>query len=252
MSYTDPLTRKKTNDEDLCSWVKGLKGPNVLIGDMNFPDIDWQNRRAGSKGRDFYDATAEVFMEQHVKFPTHDSGNVLDLVLCNREGMIQEVKAEERVGKSDHNIVTFEICIGGRKERRKRETFNYRKTDFATMRKSLSETNWSHEWDGRDVNGMWDDLKKRIKGLMTTHIPMKTVKEMMQPPWMDKEVQKAIEKKRQAWKLWKETGSRKSKEEYKKKVTEAKKEIRNKKNALEKKSSKMPERKRKNVLCLPQ
>ena len=74
----------------------------------------------------------------------------------------------------------------------------------------------------------------------------------MQPPWMDKEVQKAIEKKRQAWKLWKETGSRKNKEEYKKKVTEVKKKIRNKKNALEKKSSKMSEGQSKDVLRLHQ
>ena len=138
--YRSPNS-KKENDDDLCSWIKEMKGPNVLIGDLNFPDVDWQNERSGSKGREFYDATAEVFMEQYVKFPTHSSGNVLDLVLCNRENMIQEVKAEGRVGKSDHDLITFEICVGGRKEMKKRLTYNYRKADFAAMRKSISEIN---------------------------------------------------------------------------------------------------------------
>ena len=205
---------------------------------MNFPDVDWQNGRTGAKGRNFYDATMEIFMEQHVKFPTHASGNILDLVLCNCDGMIQEVKAEGRVGKSDHDLITLEICIGGRKEVNKRHTYNYRKADFAVMRKSISKINWSREWEGRDVNEMWEDLKNRITDLMKTHIPTKTRREMMQPPWMDREVKKAIERKKEAWKVWKETGSKKSKEEYKKKVTETKKKIRNKKNALERRVAK--------------
>ena len=28
------------------------------------------------------------------------------------------------------------------------------------MRKSISEKNWSREWEGKDVNGMWEILKK--------------------------------------------------------------------------------------------
>ena len=186
----------------------------MLIGDLNFPDIDWENGIAGSKGRDFYEAATEVFMDQYVNFPTHDSGNILDLVMCNREGMIKEVQAEGRVGKSDHDLVTFELCVGGKRETSKRRTYNYRKADFAAMRKSMAEVNWSDEWEGRDVNGMWVVLKEKIKDLMSKHIPMKSKKEAMQPPWMDKEVKKAIEKKREAWKRWKDTSSRKDKEKY--------------------------------------
>ena len=106
------------------------------------------------------------------------------------------------------------------------------------MRKSISEKNWSREWEGKDVNGMWEILKKQIQDLMAMHILLKTKRQTMQPPWMDNEVKKAIEKKREAWKIWKDTGTRKSKEEYKKKVTEAKKKIRNKKNALERRVAK--------------
>ena len=113
--YRSPNS-KKTNDDDLCSWVKLMKGSNVLIGDLNFPDIDWQTGRAGAKGRDFLEATMEVFMDQHVRFPTHASGNIIDLVLCNREDMIQAVRAKGRVGKSNHDLIAFQLCLREKKE----------------------------------------------------------------------------------------------------------------------------------------
>ena len=58
-----------------------MTGPNLLMGDFNFPDVDWASGSAGSKGRDFYEATTEAFFEQHVTEPSHASGNILDLVL---------------------------------------------------------------------------------------------------------------------------------------------------------------------------
>ena len=67
---------------------------------------------------------------------------------------------------------------------------------------------------------------------------MKTRRELIQPPWMDGDVKKAIEKKREAWKTWKRNGTRRNKEEYKKRVTEVNKKTRNKKNALERKVAK--------------
>ena len=235
--YRSPNSQK-ANDDSLCRWVKEMRGTNILIGDFNFPDIDWQNGRSGSRGRDFFNATMEVFMEQYIKESTHENGNILDLVLCNREELIKEVRAEGRIGRSDHDLLSFTIDVGEEKRTGKRQTFNYRRANFAVMRESIAEINWSREWEGHDVNGMWLSIKKHIKDLMAKHIPLKTRREMMQPPWMDHDIRKAIEKKRAAWKIWKENGTRRNKEDYKKKVTETKKKIRNKKNAYEKKVAK--------------
>ena len=40
------------------------------------------------KGRDFYEATVERNFE-HVTHSTHEIGNVLDFVLCNRKDVIK-------------------------------------------------------------------------------------------------------------------------------------------------------------------
>ena len=173
--YRSPNS-KKNNDDALCKWVKELSGTNILIGDFNLPDIDWQNGIAGSRGREFLDTTMEGFYEQLVQFPTHTSGNVLDLILCNREGMIDNVKAEGRVGKSDHDLLSFMVCVEKRKEVSNQRIFNYQKADFEEMRKVMADVSWSREWEGCDVNSLWLSLKAKIKDLMAVQVPMKSKK----------------------------------------------------------------------------
>ena len=66
-------------------------------------------------------------MQQHVEEPTHKSGNILDLVLCDQEGMVKEVKGEGRVGKSDHDVISFKLCVRPNKTTNSRMTMNFRK-----------------------------------------------------------------------------------------------------------------------------
>ena len=101
--------------DDLNEWIKEMRGLNIIIGDFNFPDIQWEEGRSGSRGRDFHDATMDAFIEQHVVEPTHASGSLIDLILCNKEGMVKEVRAEDRVGKSDHDMISFVMDVANKK-----------------------------------------------------------------------------------------------------------------------------------------
>ena len=93
-----------------------MQGHNALIGDPNFPDIDWAMGTAGSKGRKFHEATTEMFMEQLVNEATHRSGDTLDLILCDQEILVNEVTTGGRLGKSDHDIIAFKLCVDNQKE----------------------------------------------------------------------------------------------------------------------------------------
>ena len=224
-----------SNDEALAKWVKEMHGQNVLIGDFNFPDIDWSTGSAGGKGREFYDATAEVFLQQYVQEATHRSGNILDLVLCDQEEMISEVKGEGRLGKSDHDIISFTLRVRSNKLASQRMTMNFRKANFEEMRKRMREMDWRNILREKDVNEMWISIRGCIERLMTELIPMKRVKTKNNPQWFDRDVKRSIEKKKDAWKRWKQSGGEREKEEYRKRVNETKKKIKNKKNALERK-----------------
>ena len=231
--YRSPNSSKK-NDEDLCQWVGKMRGPNVIIGDFNLPDIDWHNDQAGSKGREFFEVTMEQFMEQLVTEPTHKSGNILDLVLCNREDMINDVKNECRIGKSDHDLIMFKMTIV--KEKGKDQmSLNYGKAQFDEMRTATAEINWKEELMAKNVNEMWHSIKGHVLKLMNEFIPWKKRKNGKNPPWMDSDVKKCIREKKMAWKKWKETKKEKDREEYKKRVNVTKKKIRKKKNAHERK-----------------
>ena len=223
--YRSPNS-KKANDDDLCRYIAEMKGPNLLMGDFNFPDVDWASGTAGSKGREFYEATTEAFFEQYVTEPTHASGNILDLVLCNRDGMVSEVKTDGRIGKSDHDMVSFKMHIKKAEELDKRLFYNYSKADFKAMREAIIKTDWEEEWKDRVVNEIWNSLKNTILNLMAKHIPKKSRKKRNDPKWMDNNVRTILRDKKSAWKRWKQTKKESDRAEYKKMVSKAKKAIR--------------------------
>ena len=63
--YRSPNS-KKENAEALIRWINNMNGINIIIGDLNFPDIEWETGTSGSRGRGFYEATSDRFFEQHV------------------------------------------------------------------------------------------------------------------------------------------------------------------------------------------
>ena len=80
--YRPPNSGSKNNDE-LCKLTRNLPRNTILIGDFNFPKIDWLSGTNGSGGGTFFAAAQETGLEQLVDFATHKKGNILDLFLTN-------------------------------------------------------------------------------------------------------------------------------------------------------------------------
>ena len=170
--YRSPNS-KKANDDDLAKWIAGMRGSNILIGDFNFLDIDWEAGTAGSKGRDFFEATTEAFFDQLVTEATHVNGNILDLVLSDREGVVTDVTAEGRIGKSDHDIISFKMHVNQAKATGQRVSLNYAKADFNEMRKKMERKDWHEDLKNMNVNETWHCIKAFTAGLIEEHIPKK-------------------------------------------------------------------------------
>ena len=130
--YRSPNS-KRENDDALNKWVNEMIGTNIIIGDLNYPDIDWDGGTAGSRGRGFFEATQNRFMDQHVTEPTHVSGNILDVILCDKEGLIRSVKMEGRIGKSDHDMISFDITIDNIKNEAQNKRPNYKRVGPAVV-----------------------------------------------------------------------------------------------------------------------
>ena len=176
--------------------------------------------------------TLERGLEQYVTEPTHTSGNVLDLILCDREGLINSVRTLGRLGKSDHEMIAFEVKVEPKRAGTQRPSLNYAKANFSKMRTTLAGEDW-REMDGKDVNGMWMCMKEKIQGLIENNTPIKKPRKNSSPPWMSNDIRRSIAAKRKAWRKWKETGRVRDEETYREMEKETKKNIRRRKNEWE-------------------
>ena len=73
---------------------------------------------------------------QVVEEPTR-RGALLDLVLTNTEGLVEDVKVGGRLGCSDHEMVEFRILHGGSRVVSRIKTLDLRKANFGLFKELL-------------------------------------------------------------------------------------------------------------------
>ena len=230
--YRSPNS-SRDNDQMLNEWISTMEGVNVIIGDLNHPDVDWETGMSGSRGRDFLEATLERGFEQLVSEPTHISGNVLDLILCDSEGLVNMVRTIGRLGKSDHEMISFRVTMEAKKAKKQQASLNYLRANYQEMRNMMKSESWE-EMEVMDVNEKWIYVKKKILESIEKHTPRRKSSKRMGPPWMNKDLKKCINEKRKAWKKWKESGKEGDRLAYRDKERETKTKIRKRKNGWEK------------------
>lgn len=81
----DPLLIPRLFDE-MQSAISNKEDPLCVCGDFNLPHIDWVHYRSNANfrvGNPILHKLSELNLQQHVYQPTHNKGNILDLVLTN-------------------------------------------------------------------------------------------------------------------------------------------------------------------------
>ena len=99
------------NDAKINSWIINIantKTPHLLLmGDLNHPEIDWQNERCDRHDQHpaskFLKATKDAYLTQHQRENTRH--RLLDLVLTKNDDTINEITATAGLGKSDHSML---------------------------------------------------------------------------------------------------------------------------------------------------
>ena len=200
--YRSPNSTKQ-NDESLCKLMKELKGDYVVIGDFNFPGIRWASGGSDAKGRAFYDELEDNFMMQHVDEPTHINGNILDLVITRDEDLVQNLRMEGRLGKSDHEIIMVDLKFAMDEAGEKVFTRNYFKADYHQMKNRTKAMNWLAEIGDKGVEESWQLIKRFLEKLVEEHVPWKRRKRNNAPPWITNEIKGAIREKKKMWDRWK-------------------------------------------------
>ena len=202
------------NNTKLAKLVTVLPKPNIIVGDFNYSDIEWETKQAKTKqSRDFIQTTEDNFLQQYVNFPTHNSGRILDLVLSEGDNVIS-VEDQGKLGSSDHNMIL--IYIRGRVPKREKAqtSRDWKKADLEMLNQQIKETDWS-ELPEASVEDSWKMFKEKLLMAQEESVPLKKPKKSNQPPWTTQALLRQIRKKRRLWKKYSKFRTPQNYESYK-------------------------------------
>lgn len=104
--------------------------------------MTWKRKKAF-----FIDFCASNGLSQLVSQPTHNSSNVLDLVLSG-DGSIQNVQVLNSPVATDHKLVHFQLDVSPPKTSDRRQCFfDYNKGDYNSIKINLSLIDWERFFD---------------------------------------------------------------------------------------------------------
>ena len=223
------------NDRLLCDLIAEVSGrPLLLMGDFNYPDIDWCASHGQSvSSQNFVNCVEEGFLTQHVTEGTR-KGSILDLVITSEPDMIDAVTVLDNFGNSDHNVLEWTVQHSTSKSVSRHPVRDYSRANFPAIRRELMTVDWCQVLQG-DANEKWQAFCSVIKGLEDTYVPMKKHGKLhKKAPWLSHKAVKLELKKKKLYKKYKNVKH----PAYMKAAREASLEIRRSKRNFERKLAK--------------
>lgn len=176
----------------------------VIMGDFNYPDLDWSNDDKTDVSHPFVDCLGRNFLYQHVTEPTRGK-NYLDLVLST-DNIVDEIQVCEPFETSDHQIIRFEITVATKiKVKSKQTKYNYFKVNYDQVREHAGTLEWENN-DQQDVNNdseikvnqLWHGIKSNVIHLRDKFVKTKQGKSKKNL-WCNSETAACRLAKKKAW-----------------------------------------------------
>ena len=121
----------------------------------------------------------------------------------NCKNLISDLENKPPPGKSDHVVITFKLKTTDHhiKSNTNPNTFlNYHKADFTSIKKYLSDIDWS-TLSSMSVDDSWMYFHKVLTEAIKQFVPL-TTKRKSKPPWFTKEISELINRKKKAYKRY--------------------------------------------------
>ena len=206
----------------------------VLMGDFNYPDIDWVshtvNPGATAETNRFLECLDDNFVTQHVTEPTRSKA-ILDLVMTCDPDLIGSVSVMEPLGDSDHNMVTFVIRHQREVVNDIKEVRDYSKANYDKIRSELACMDWDELLVG-SADDCWYYFKEVLLDLERRYVPLKkfTGNKRRKPMWMTWKASRLVKRKQRLFAKYKNAEH----PAYKSAAKEARRELRRSRRKFEK------------------
>ena len=230
--------------EGVQKYIENVPDNSILIGDFNYPEINWSTLSSTlAPGQLFLDTANNQFLSQHVDFPTNltpqPNGSVtattIDLVLTNEDNLIASVKPVDHLGASHHVMMMVEVVVPTCSNDTVEMVPDYNKANFSEMRKKMGSIDWRTDLEVLDAVDSWNKFKMTVVSTVDSCVPKKMRRNNSKPLWMRRNAMRIIRKKRRLWKRYITTNDYQSYLAFKKVQNEATTMIRKAKREFEKK-----------------
>ena len=131
-----------------------------------------------------------------VSFPTHNKGNILDLVLTDGPDSVYSVASHGRLGRSDHDMILIKLDVGAQQKKRPELTKNWRRADWSSMKEEMGQHDWQAEMDELRTEDAWKLFKTTVDALVERHVPLRVIRTNGRPPWLSVSLLQEIRHKR--------------------------------------------------------
>ena len=173
----------------------------LLLGDFNYPDIDWDLYHANDDlSLEFLDCVQENFLEQVVNVQTRGK-NCLDLVLTNCSTIVSNMEVLAPLGNSDHNSLAFSLDIKTQSSTNNKEIYNYKNGDYDKVRRMLRYIDWDDKFKNKSCHEMWQLFKEVLEEIQVeciTKVTFRSGNFKRKPEWFDNEIHSLIKRKHNA------------------------------------------------------
>ena len=231
-----PPSSNQENVEHLCDLISSAPDNTLIIGDFNFPGIDWTNYTAkDAKSRLFLETIEEHEFNQLIDFPTHIKGNILDLALTNFPEKVLDISCLGNLANSDHSILSFDILTKLDFCEPDEERPDWKRCDFDGLANFFDTICWQDYLGENDTETSWSMFKEKIDEGIEKFVPMVKKRNTKGPKWFNRKLLKLTRKKERLWKEYIKFGDLEKFSQYKKSEKECKKAIRKAKRDFEKK-----------------
>jgi hypothetical protein len=178
----------------------------IMVGDFNYPNIDWTNNPPTLKPKTSTKALHQNFLNtctyhnltQLITQPTHVLGNTLDLLLTSDSSIVENISIPPPE-LSDHSPITFELDMGLLSPswtRRTLHTFpDYSKIDLETFQNFMNLLLKELKvlaGENASINAMWDLFTTSLYSALNRTVPLKTIQINKGTPWMTKKTNKSV------------------------------------------------------------
>ena len=219
------------NDQNLLKLIDSLtlikQDKILLIGDFNFPSINWSNKIVGTSlsvnsiAYKFISCLKDNYLTQHVHFPTRARGSqtphTLDLVITN-DDFVEEIANLSPLGKSDHSVLHC-VCNLHAIDTVHSTKSKLNKGDYKSfsdyMALNIGDSFYS---DHISINDSWISLKYTLLSGQELFIPHVVNKDWKKKDWRfptNSSFRQLIRKKHRCWTRFQRDNDKKYLNEFK-------------------------------------